>query len=70
MTGDTALMVACRHEDTRLVKLLLEHGADVTAINHNGESVADLIGDTTVMIQLHALYVQYVDRNVPKCILK
>ena len=70
MTGDTALMAACRHEDTRLVKLLLEHGADVTAVNHKGESVADIIGNTTRMVQLHVLCNQYVDCNIPKNVLK
>ena len=70
LTGDTALMAACKREKTHIFQLLLEHGADATAVNHEGLSVADLLGDARLMVQLHALYVQYVDQNVPKCILK
>ena len=70
ITGDTALMVACRRGKVALFELLLRYGADVTAVNHAGESVADIIGNSTHLVQLHALCAQYVDRNVPKHVLK
>ena len=43
-TGVTALMIAALAKHTDLVKLLLERGADVSQVNHAGQSVLDMLG--------------------------
>ena len=69
-TGVTALMMAAVYNKIEYVKLLLEHGADVTRLNHEGQSVLDMLGNefTDVM----TLCMQYIDINRPgaKLLLK
>jgi ankyrin repeat protein len=38
LAGDTALLLACRKLDTRMMELLLKNGADVNLANHKKQS--------------------------------
>ena len=62
VTGLTALMIAGSAANIDLVKLLLEHGADVTQVNREGKSVLD-IGRTRSHSKVAELYEQYIDSN-------
>ena len=42
MTGDTPLIIAARNGHEDIVEMLLNHGADLTLQNDNGESALDV----------------------------
>ena len=63
VTGQTALMTAAQAQDVDLVKLLLEHGADVTQVNKEGKSVLDMLGRTRSHAKVAELCHAYVDCN-------
>ena len=71
-TGDTALMKAALDLNVDLVRLLLEHGADVTQVNREGKSVLDMLGRTRKYCEVRELCTQYMDCNKPgaKLLLK
>ena len=71
-TGETVLMVAALDLDVDLIKLLLEHGADVTQINTAGETVLDMLGRTRKYGEVVNLCTQYIECNKPgaKLLLK
>ena len=62
-TGETALMVASLDLNVRLVEALLEHGADVTQVNREGESVLGMLGRTRQYDEVRELCSHYIDRN-------
>ena len=70
-TGETPLMLAALQLRVDLVKLLLEHGADVTQVNSEGRSVLDLLGDEKYG-EVRELCTHYIDCNKPgaKLVLK
>ena len=57
-TGETALMLATSRNCPTLVKVLLEHGADVTQVNNEGKSVLD-----TEYTSYRELFEQYKEKN-------
>ena len=59
-TGYTALMIAASAVRVDLVKVLLEHGADVTQVNHVGDSVLDMLGDNPIYAEVVELCQQYM----------
>ena len=59
-TGYTALMIAASAVRVDLVKVLLEHGADVTQVNHAGISVLDMLGDAPMYSEVVELCQQYM----------
>ena len=42
MTGDTPLIIASRNGHQDMVEMLLNHGADLTLQNDNGENALDV----------------------------
>ena len=64
-TGETPLMVAAKACLTDYVRLLLEHGADVTQVDLTGKSVLDMMGRTRRYDEMVKLCTQYVDSNKP-----
>ena len=62
-TGQTALMLAGAAASADLVKLLLEHGADVTQVNREGKSVLDMLGRTRSHAHLAELCRSFIDSN-------
>ena len=62
-TGQTALMAAAQAQDVDLVKLLLEHGADVTQVNREGKGVLDMLGRTRSHAKVAELCQAYIDSN-------
>ena len=62
-SGHTALMIAALEPHVKLVKLLLEYGADVTKVNREGKSVLDLLGRTRKYGEVVELCTQYIDSN-------
>ena len=71
-TGETPLMIAALAVEIDLVKLLLEHGADVTQVDRDGRAVLDMLGRTRKYGQVVELCEQYIECNKPgaKAILK
>ena len=71
-TGETPLMIAALDLNIDLVRLLLEHGADVTQVNREGKSVLDMLGRTRKYGEVVKLCTSYVDSNLPgaKLLLK
>ena len=71
-TGNTPLMIATLDLNVDLVKLLLEHGADVTQVDREGKSVLDMLGRTRKYGEVRELCTQYIERNLPgaKLLLK
>ena len=63
VTGQTALLIAGAAANADLVKLLLEHGADVTQVDREGKSVLDMLGRTRSHAKLAELCEQYIDSN-------
>ena len=63
-TGQTALMSAALKALVDLVKLLLEHGADVTQVNREDQSVLDMLVDEKYG-EVRELCTQYIDSNQP-----
>ena len=59
-TGYTALMIAESAVRVDLVRLLLEHGADVTQVNHAGTSVVDILGAGPTCAEVVTLCQQYM----------
>ena len=64
-TGETILMIAALELNVDLVKLLLEHGADVTQVNQAGRSVLDMLGRTRKYGEVVKLCTSYIDSNKP-----
>lgn len=62
-TGQTALMIAGAAANTDLVKLLLEHGADVTQFSREGKGVMDMLGRTRSHAKVAELCEAYIDSN-------
>ena len=62
-TGETPLMIAALAVEVDLVKLLLEHGADVTQVNRAGQAVLDMLGRTRKYSPVVDLCEQYVESN-------
>ena len=62
-TGNTPLMAAASAKRVDLIRLLLEHGADVTQVNHVGDSVLDILGAGPVFAEYVELCMQYIDHN-------
>ena len=62
-TGETALMLGVLAQYTELVELLLERGADVTAINSNGHTVLDMLGGSSLHVRIAELCYLYIDSN-------
>ena len=48
----TPLMHACLVGDTEMVKILLEHGAEVTITNHEGKTALDYVGNNAELSAL------------------
>lgn len=71
-TGDTALFLAALDNNMGYVKVLLEHGADVTQANHKGKTVLTLPSRTRKYAEIIELCTQYIDCNKPgaKLLLK
>ena len=71
-TGQTPLMKAALLLRVDLVKLLLEHGADVTQVNREGQSVLDMLGRTRKYGEVRELCTRYIECNKPgaKLLLK
>ena len=71
-TGETPLMIAALAVEIDLVKLLLEHGADVTQVDRDGRAVLDMLGRTRKYGPVVELCEQYIECNKPgaKAILK
>ena len=71
-TGETPLMIAALAVEVDLVKLLLEHGADVTQADRDGRAVLDMLGRTRKYGPVVELCEQYIECNKPgaKAILK
>ena len=71
-TGETPLMKAALMPRVDLVKLLLEHGADVTQVNREGKSVLDMLGRTRRYSKVVDLCTSYIESNKPgaKLLLK
>ena len=71
-TGQTPLMIAALMLRVDLVQLLLEHGADVTQVDRDGQSVLDMLGKTRKYRELRELCTQYIECNKPgaKLLLK
>ena len=61
-TGETPLMRAARYAPLNIVRLLLEHGADVNQVNNKGKSVLDLLGQSPKCIELRT---EYIDLGKP-----
>ena len=64
-TGDTPLMRAARYASLNIVRLLLEHGADVNQENNEGKSVLDLLGQSPKCIEVRKLCTEYIDLGKP-----
>ena len=63
-TGETPLMYAAVDLRVDLVRLLLEHGADVTQVDSHGDSVLDMLDTKTPLaLEVVELCQQYVDSN-------
>ena len=62
-TGYTALMAAASALRVDLVELLLEYKADVTQVNHVGDSVLDILGACPTCADVVELCMQYIDIN-------
>ena len=62
-TGESALMIAVLSQYTELVELLLERGADVTAINSRGLTVLDMLGESSSYVRIAELFYLYIDTN-------
>ena len=71
-TGETPLMIAALAVEVDLVKLLLEHGADVTQVDRDGRAVLDMLGRTRKYGPVVELCEQYIECNKPgaKAVLK
>ena len=67
ITGVTPLMIAAQAQCVGLVKLLLEHGADVTQVNSEGKSVLDILGQRRDdrYDEVIELCTSYIDSNKP-----
>ena len=68
-SGNTALMIAAASGHVDLVKLLLEHRADVTQLNHAGKGVLDRLdqngGWSWKIRKMRKLCKQYIELNRP-----
>ena len=62
-TGTTLLILAAHSVSIDLVKLLLEHGADVTQATHAGKTVLDMVADDPMYEVVVELCKQYIDIN-------
>ena len=62
-TGMTPLILAALAASIDLVKVLLEHGADVTQATHAGKTVLDMVADDPMYAQVVELCMQYIDIN-------
>ena len=62
-TGETALMLATSRNCPTLVKVLLEHGADVTQVNKEGKSVLDTHPFKHQNCDICELLQQYKEKN-------
>lgn len=65
LTGQTALMIAAQYRRIDLMKLLLEHGADVAQVNLAGQTVLDILGIDPRDNEAVKLCVQYMGSVVP-----
>ena len=63
ISSQTALMIAGAAANADLLKLLLEHGADVTKVNSEGRSVLDMVGRTRSHAKVAELCQAYIDSN-------
>ena len=63
--GETALMSAALDLDVDLVRLLLEHGADVTQVDRAGRSVLNMLGRARKYRQIVELCTNYIECNKP-----
>ena len=54
--GDTTLVIAAKHANKKLVRLLMDHGADPTIRNKEGKNVEDYILELDVLfpVRVHA----------------
>ena len=63
-TGETALMIATTSSHYTLIKLLLEHGADVALFNNEGKNVYDIKPKWEHLhLSIMALFNQYIEKN-------
>ena len=66
-TGETPLMYAAVHLQVDVVRLLLEHGADVTQVDSYGDSVLDMLDtETPLSVEVVELCKEYIDSNRPR----
>ena len=66
-TGETPLMIAAVYLRVDMVRLLLEHGADVTQVDGHGDSVLDKLDtETPLSVEVLELCMQYIDSNRPR----
>ena len=64
-TGDTVLMLAANNRRVDLVRLLLERGADVSQVNHDGKGVLDYVDSRPWYSEIDKLCKQYLEANRP-----
>ncbi len=55
-TGDTALHFACEKKNQKLIKMLIDAGADVTIVNKIGHRAQDLIPSNQNTHHIHQLF--------------
>ena len=64
-TGYTLLMLASFGHHINIMRVLLEHGADVTRVNEDGNTVVDMLWRSPEDDEMRELCTHYIDCNKP-----